>query len=183
SSIEFVWAGDTARHVGTLVHRHLERIAYQGIDDWLPDRVATLSDPVRRGLQHLGVENDQLDLATDKALRALRQTLADETGRWILRAHRDARCEWPLTLHDDVARHYVIDRSFIDDQGVRWIIDYKTGEHLAGDRKAFLDQEQARYSEQLETYGRILRLLEDRPIRLALYFPLFPDWRVWDYPA
>jgi hypothetical protein len=26
-----------------------------------------------------------------------------------------------------------------------------------------------------------VRLLEDRPIRLALYFPLFPDWRVWDY--
>ena len=35
----------------------------------------------------------------------------------------------------------------------------------------------------LETYGRILRLLEDRPIQLALYFPLFPDWRVWDYPT
>ncbi len=183
SNIEFIWAGDTARHVGTLVHRHLERIASQGIDDWLPDHVATLSDPVRRGLQHLGVESDQLDLATDKALRALRQTLADDTGRWILRAHRDARCEWPLTLHDDVARHYVIDRSFIDDQGVRWIIDYKTGEHLEGDREAFLDQEQKRYREQLETYGRILRLLENRPIRLALYFPLFPDWRVWDYPA
>jgi ATP-dependent exoDNAse (exonuclease V) beta subunit len=183
SDIEFIWAGDTARHVGTVVHRHLERIASQGIDDWLPDRVATLSVPVRRGLRHLGVQSDQLELATDKTLRALRHTLADDTGRWILRAHRDARSEWPLTLHDNVARHFVIDRSFIDDQGVRWIIDYKTGEHLAGDREAFLDQEQARYREQLETYGRILRLLEDRPIRLALYFPLFPDWRVWDYPG
>jgi ATP-dependent exoDNAse (exonuclease V) beta subunit len=80
-----------------------------------------------------------------------------------------------------MVRHYVIDRTFVDEQGVRWIVDYKTGEHLEGGRAAFLDQEQARYREQLETYARILRLLEDRPIRLALYFPLFPDWRVWDY--
>lgn len=116
-----------------------------------------------------------------RTLRALQQTLAHETGRWILDAHTDARCEWPLTVAEQTARHYVIDRSFVDPKGVRWIIDYKTGEHLDGDRDAFLDSEQERYRAQLENYGRIVRALEDRPIRLALYFPLFPDWRVWDY--
>jgi len=74
------------------------------------------------------------------------------------------------------------DRIDLLDDGRVTIIDYKTGEHLAADREAFLDQEQARYRVQLETYGRILRLFEDRPIRLALYFPLFPAWRVWDFP-
>ena len=86
-----------------------------------------------------------------------------------------------MTLHTETSRHYVIDRTFVDQDGTRWIVDYKTGEHLDGDREKFLHQEQARYREQLETYARILRLLEDRPIRLALYFPLFADWRVWDY--
>ena len=179
--IEFDWAGDTARHVGTLVHRHLERIAVDGVDRWTVGRVDELAPTLRHGLHNLGVDRAELDAATDKALRALRQTLADETGRWILGPHAEARCEWPLTLHQDLTRHYFIDRTFVDHDGVRWIIDYKTGEHLAGDRDDFLDQEQARYREQLETYGRILRLLEDRPIRLALYFPLFADWRVWDY--
>ena len=129
------------------------------------------------------MDSGELDRAVSKAQRALRQTLADEHGRWILAPHREAQCEWPLTLHDETSRHYVIDRTFVDEEGVRWIIDYKTGEHLEGDRAAFLDHEQERYREQLETYGRIVRLLEDRPIRLALYFPLFPDWRVWDYTA
>jgi ATP-dependent helicase/nuclease subunit A len=179
--IEFEWAGDTARHVGTLVHRYLERIADDGLDQWPETRAAGLAPTLRRGLQHLGVPDDELDPACDKALRALRRTLGDDTGRWILAAHREARCEWALTLHEESMRHYVIDRTFVDDQGVRWIIDYKTGEHLAGDRAAFLDREQLRYREQLETYGRIVRFLEDRPIRLALYFPLFTDWRVWDY--
>jgi len=181
--IEFDWAGDTARHVGTLVHRHLERIATQGIEHWTANRVADLEGPLRRGLHNLGVDGGEIERALDKTLRALRRTLADDTGRWILGTHAEARCEWPLSVHDDTTRHYVIDRSFVDQDGTRWIIDYKTGEHLAGDRDDFLDQELQRYRAQLENYARIVRLLDDRPIRLALYFPLFADWRVWDYTA
>ena len=181
--IEFLWAGDTARHVGTLVHRQLERIAEQGIEHWPIERVDELEAPLQRGLSNLGVDPQHLEGATEKALRALRNTLGDTTGRWILSHHRDARCEWPLTLHDDLTHHYVIDRSFIDDDGTRWIIDYKTGDHLDGDTATFLDQEQERYREQLETYGRIVNQLDPGPIRLALYFPLFADWRVWDHPG
>jgi len=183
ADIEFTWAGDTARHVGTLVHRQLERIATDGIENWPAGRLASQQETLRRGLRNLGVQAGELEAALAKTLRALRQTLEDDTGRWILSRHVDARCEWPLTRHQEQPHHYVIDRTFIDEQGTRWIIDYKTGEHLAGDRAAFLDQEQQRYREQLETYGQIMRLLEDRPIRLALYFPLFPDWRVWDYES
>lgn len=179
--VEFAWAGDTARHVGTLVHRYLERIARQGIEHWPVERVETLGNSLSRGLLNLGVEQDELAPAAEKAARALRDTLGDDKGRWILTRHEDSRCEWPLTLHADGPRHYIIDRSFIDENGIRWIIDYKTGEHLDGDHAAFLDQEQERYREQLETYGRLVHLLEDRPIRLALYFPLFADWRVWDF--
>ena len=135
---------------------------------------------MRRGLQNLGVAPDELGDATVTAQRALRQALEDERGRWILDRHTDARNEWPLTLYTDRPLHYVIDRSFVDDDGVRWIVDYKTGEH-GDDPDAFLDRERERYREQLENYARIVYELEQRPIRLALYFPLFPDWRVWDY--
>ncbi len=183
NAVEFLWAGDTARLIGTLVHRQLERIAKDGVEHWPVERAAELRDPLRHGLRQLGVEPSALDAATAKALRALRNTLGDDTGRWILGHHADAHCEWPLTVDDGTPLHCVIDRSFVDDQGVRWIIDYKTGDHLDGDSDAFLDREQQRYRPQLETYARIVRLLEPRPIRLALYFPLFADWRVWDYPA
>lgn len=181
--IEFSWAGDTARHVGTLVHRYLERIANEGLAQWPQVRIDDLTGTVQRGLRNLGVDNDELDRAVAKTLRALRNTLDDETGRWILDRHADAACEWPLTLRTERIAHYVIDRTFIDDDGTRWIIDYKTGDHLEDDRDTFLDQELERYRAQLENYGRIVHLLEQRPIKLALYFPLFADWRVWDYQS
>ena len=181
-AIEFDWASDTARHVGTLVHRQLERIACEGIAHWPAERADALGPVLRRGLLNLGVRLAELDAATAKAQRALRMTLADDKGRWILSPHVEARCEMPLTIDDGGGpRHFVIDRTFVDDDGIRWIVDYKTGEHLDGDRDAFLDREQDRYRAQLEDYARLLQALEQRPIRLALYFPLFSDWRTWDF--
>ncbi len=179
--IDFEWAGDTARHVGTLTHRYLERIGHEGLARWTPRHIDEQGDAVCAGLAALGVDPNRLDSACDKVLRALRQTLAHEQGQWILAEHEQAACELPLTVvgDDGLPHQYVIDRTFVAD-GVRWIVDYKTGEHLGSDIEAFLDQEQERYREQLENYARIMRLLEDRPIRLALYFPLLQAWRVWD---
>jgi hypothetical protein len=72
-----------------------------------------------------------------------------------------------------------MDRTFIDADGVRWIVDYKTSAHEGGGVEAFLDREQERYRDQLERYARLMALREDRPIRLGLYFPLLAGWREW----
>ena len=75
----------------------------------------------------------------------------------------------------------MIDRTFVDEQGVRWIVDYKTGVHGGGGLDTFLDREQERYREQLEGYAALMRLKAPGPIRLGLYFPAIPGWRQWDY--
>jgi ATP-dependent helicase/nuclease subunit A len=69
-------------------------------------------------------------------------------------------------------RHLVIDRSFVCEQGVRWIIDYKTSSHEGGDRAQFLASESLRYAPQLQAYQQAFARLETREIRPALYFPL-----------
>ena len=45
--------------------------------------------------------------------------------------------------------------------------------------ESFLDREQQRYRLQLERYARVLRGLDGRPVRVALYFPLLGAWREW----
>jgi ATP-dependent exoDNAse (exonuclease V) beta subunit len=74
----------------------------------------------------------------------------------------------------------VIDRTFVDESGVRWIVDYKTSAHEGADLEAFLDNERERYRPQLERYANLLRPLGAEPIRLGLYFPLLSAWREWD---
>jgi len=74
-------------------------------------------------------------------------------------------------------RARTVDRTFVDN-GVRWIIDFKTSAHEGGSLRAFLDEQQRRYRDQMERYARILAPLGE-PVRLGLYFPLLDEWREW----
>jgi ATP-dependent exoDNAse (exonuclease V) beta subunit len=73
-----------------------------------------------------------------------------------------------------------IDRTFVSD-GIRYIVDFKTGRHEGGGADAFLDAEVERYRSQLTHYARLVRCLDRRPIRLALFHPRIDGWRAWDY--
>jgi len=183
AAIPFDWASETARHVGSLVHRYLEYIGRQGLAAWDEERIAALDAHLRTGLSALGVRDDVLDTAAARVAQALHQTLQDPRGRWLLEAHEQAVCEWALSGQSaGRVMHHVIDRSFIDAEGTRWIIDYKSGHHGGSDIEAFLDQEQARYRPQLETYARLVQQLGPQPIMLGLYFPLLQGWRCWSWP-
>lgn len=184
-AIEFDWAGETARYIGTVVHRYLQCIAQEGLEHWNQDRIAALAPVLRRALMGQGVSVNELENALERTQEVLRQTLADPRGRWILSpGHRQALNEYPLSgiLRGRIVRA-VIDRTFIDQRGVRWIVDYKIGAHEGSDREAFLDREQQRYRLQLESYAALMALKEPETeqIRLGLYYPQLCGWREWDW--
>ncbi|MCH8074740.1 MAG: UvrD-helicase domain-containing protein [SAR324 cluster bacterium] len=179
--IEFSWAGETARHVGTVSHRLLRVLADRGAVA-AGDRQAVFSRAaIRSSLAALGVLSGDLERAAGLVERALANTLEDSRGAWILKAHREARSEHRIAgIVDGRPRNFIIDRTFIDEEGTRWIIDFKTGGHEGGDREAFLEREQERYRDQLEGYARLMGNMDpDTPIRLGLYFPLLGGWREW----
>jgi ATP-dependent exoDNAse (exonuclease V) beta subunit len=181
--VEFDWASETARHIGTLVHRYLQRIAKDGLGKWDQQKITALRHAFGNVLLNMGVPKSELKGAVVRVDRALNQILIDERGGWILSAqHQDARSEYALSsLLNGKLVNVIIDRTFIDASGYRWIIDYKTGMHSGSDIEEFLDREQERYCKQLERYAAIFRKIEDKPIRLGLYFPLMSGWRSWDY--
>ena len=174
------WNDNAARHIGTLVHRYLERISNEGLEQWPISRIDTLTSALRTGLMHLGVSDAELDKSVTQAQRALQQALNDKAGQWILSAHPEAQSELALSRLSDNIEHFIIDRTFVDD-GVRWIVDYKTSVDLQKDLPAFLTQEREHYCEQLENYARLVSEFDPRPIKLALYFPLMQHLESWDY--
>jgi len=180
-AVEFEWAGEAAAHAGTVVHATLLRIAREGADKWNKQRVDGLRGHFRAHLARLGVPETELDDATDRVCAAIEQTLADERGRWILDpSHPGAHSEYALSgLDGTLLVNVTLDRTFVDADGVRWIVDYKVGAHTGGDVEEFLDREQERYKNQLDRYGRLMRQMDDRPVRLGLYFPLLRGWREW----
>ncbi len=94
-------------------------------------------------------------------------------------AAREAASELAITARIQGAVHGLrIDRTFIDEAGVRWIIDWKTSAHLGGDPEAFLDAELERYRGQLDRYAQAMKQLEPgRELKVGLYFPLLDAWR------
>ena len=180
--VEFDWATETARHIGTLVHRYLQRIAKDGTELWDRRRIGSLHSAFGNALLHLGVPKSELDAAVSMVDLALYQALSDDRGSWILSGlHQDARSEYALSSsYNNKLVNIIVDRTFIDAEGVRWIIDYKTGTHEGRDVDAFLDSEMARYLGQMERYAAIFKQLEERAIKLGLYFPLMSGWRSWD---
>src|SRR5262249_39311196 len=105
-------------------------------------------------------------------------TLDDERGGWLLGARDAAESELRLTgVTDAGIANVIMDRTFVDEQGIRWIVDYKTSGHEGGDVQAFLDREQERYRPQLERYAALVKTRDARPVRLGLYFPLLKGWR------
>ena len=178
--IAFDWVGDTLRHVGTALHAYMQRIAREGLENWDAARVRGNRNGYQAVLGHLGVSPTELQAAAADVENGLLGVLRDPKGRWVLERHAEAQCEYAITgLIESKFCQAIIDRTFVDDEGVRWIIDYKTSSHEGGDVEAFLDNEKMRYQPKLERYARLLMQQEDRPIRLALYFPLLNGWREW----
>jgi hypothetical protein len=130
-------------------------------------------------LRRHGVPESDLSRAASIVVEALTRTVGNERGRWIFAAeHRESRSEWALTgIAAGRLTNVVIDRSFIDPDGTRWVIDFKTSRHEGSGLEAFLEQEMARYRAQLETYVALARGMGSAPVRAALYFPLLGVFR------
>lgn len=159
-----------ARCAGTALHRLLQRLtseshsALQDVD---------LSASCELPLQRMGLSGKELNAAMLLIKQAIAHFLTDDTGRWLLcQTHVERRSEWALSVKTPFGvDNIVIDYSFVDKAGIRWIIDYKLTHHQAL-TESVLAEEVAKYRPQLAKYRQILSRLEQRPIRCGLYFPL-----------
>lgn len=174
--IEFSWARQTARRIGTVVHETLERFgtalpSLAELPEWRPRLVSRL--------EALGLEPERAAEGAEVALRALAGTLSDERGRWLFDAsHGEAASELALSgVRGGHIVNAVIDRTFVDASGIRWVVDFKTSPHEGGDREFFLDEEVKRYQPQLQRYAQLARGLGPQKVKAGLYYPLLAAWR------
>jgi ATP-dependent exoDNAse (exonuclease V) beta subunit len=169
----YVWVSETARHVGTVVHAQFERYVRERRLPTAADLAADAAN-LEQLLSGEGVEPGELPAARRRVLEALARALEDPVGRWVLGAHAaENHVELELTgLYGGRLTSVIIDRCFVDEQGMRWVIDYKTSSHEGGGVEEFTANESERYRPQLQRYAALARGLGPQPVRAALYFPL-----------
>ncbi|MBE0500990.1 MAG: UvrD-helicase domain-containing protein, partial [Desulfuromonadales bacterium] len=158
SGSPFSLSSGHGRIVGTVVHEWLQTIADQGLDAWPVNRLDTIQDRIGRQLNRLGVADVSVAALVLKVLKCLRNTISSETGRWLLSSYPEQANELALNgVVDGQIVHAVVDRTFVDLSGARWIIDYKTSvlpDKLPLER--FLADEAMKYQQQLNIYSLLL---------------------------
>lgn len=128
-------------------------------------------------LQWQGLNHHDATAASAVVLQAVHNTVTDERGRWLLQQHNDAHSEWAMTMLEESGfSQHIIDRSFVDEAGTRWIVDYKTATDSGDDWDSFLRKKITEYTPQLQRYADLLAQIETRPQKLLLYFPLQKKW-------
>ena len=175
-----------AQRIGDLIHNILKQISLEGLDQWPLEKISPLQDHWKNWLLQHDILPAFVEAACEKTEQAINNSLIDPKGRWILSAHREAHSEYALSyVEKHRLRHVIIDRTFIDEKGNRWVIDYKTSSPQHESLENFLPKEKTLYQQQLETYADALYALDtqrDIPaysIRFALYFPMIPAWIEW----
>jgi ATP-dependent exoDNAse (exonuclease V) beta subunit len=179
---EFDWAGETSRHIGTVVHREFERLAQASVTTLASWDASQSRTRFAHEFAELGVPERYRADACTRALAAVSNTLNDARGRWILGAgepHLEAQSELALSgVIDGELRSIVIDRCFLAADSTRWIVDFKTSSHEGGGLEEFLASEVERYQAQLQRYAKLMRgYRPNELVKAALYFPLLKAWR------
>ncbi len=161
-----------ARQFGELLHRAIETVAQEGIAQWDSQRLARSRDGWLARLRQLGYRGAAVPAVT-RLQQIVQDCLQSPTFRWLLDPlHQQAENELAVSgWIDGELRHCVIDRTFVNHSGIRWIIDYKSSRPTADEAlDAFLARETGQYRQQLLDYRTLMGHIDARPIRTALYF-------------
>ena len=98
--------------------------------------------------------------------------LSDTATNWIFDNRlADSACELRLCYSKPAGlKEYVVDRTFIAADGVRWIIDYKSSTPRPGQSTTqFIAEQVEKYRGQLRNYQFLFGRMEDKPVKTALY--------------
>lgn len=181
--LEFEWATEMATAVGVVLHQFLQHHGDEVLNLKIgPEILSRWRDE----LKALRVPFERLGEAQGRLQKAIRNIQNDDKAHFLFAPYQDAQNELAIAAHENgQVKYYRLDRTFTDNEGRRWIVDYKSTVTRQADVEAFArEQVELRHRSQLEHYGQLFTQLNHhqgvtQPIRLAVYFPLLQQLVSW----
>ncbi len=164
--------------IGTLIHACLEHyVKAKSQDDYLA-RLDEQNQYWTLQLRRFGLNDEELQKILTHMAQSIRTTVNHPDLQWIFQPElEESSCELALssTSKSGFVSNHIVDRSFIDGEGSRWIIDYKSGKPAPSmNEEQFIKSQKQRHYEQLDRYAELFAAMESRPTRKALLFTSLP---------
>ncbi|MFZ4076927.1 MAG: 3'-5' exonuclease, partial [Legionellaceae bacterium] len=157
----------TARLLGVIAHEILQIICTKHVSSAKDVPWAFM----KRALRSAGLG----DLpALEAHLKTMIQGVFDNPrGQWIIQQHEQEKNEYALLIqsHQGSSTTRIIDRTFYD-QGICWIIDFKTGHEDVLKEKE--------HKIQVNGYAELMRHITQGPVRCGLYYVPTHHWVEWE---
>ena len=155
--------------IGTLTHLYLELIASSEIQSWTAARINRLESAMQRWFKQKAYANNISQAAAKRVRDLLLTTIQSKQGQWVLQARTNATSELEIcAIVAQSVEKKIIDRTFVD-EGVRWVIDYKSIALNPDIAEADLVSTAMQYQAQLDAYAALFKH-QDHPIQKAIFF-------------
>ena len=165
--------------IGTVIHLLLQQLSIQGLNWWESQSDTQKDHYLQFQFLKNALTRSQFAYAKQAVMQSIENTLLDEKGKWILTAHKNAKSEYAITaMINHKAVSMIIDKTFEDEDGTIWIIDYKTTSPHLENINQFISKEINKYTEQIRQYQFALQAIHPaKIIRAGLYFTAIPAWQ------
>ena len=164
--------------VGNLVHAIFEQMVEEGTADWSVDTLQNRLEIYELWLLQQGLAEEDLPEAIRRVKQSVLNGLQNNKLIWALSHHHlESATEYALTsIEEGIIANHIVDRTFVDESGTRWIVDYKTSVNDNDNMDAFIQKQTEKYQPQLQRYGELFNQLENRPQKWVLYFSYLDIW-------
>ena len=158
--------------IGNLVHESLQNLVSNKslLED---ENLTQLRLHWRRRLELFSFNPTDTQAALDKIETSLLQTHNNSELSWIFDSTLEqSAAELAMQSYaKGYVQTHVVDRTFIDKKGVRWIIDYKSSEPPPNQTaEDFIDKQLELYSGQLNRYRSLFSEEQNEGVKTALLF-------------
>ena len=159
--------------IGNLVHRSLQNHVIHG-----PDANFEQTRQVwKKQLFRSGYSQKEIKTALTITENSVKLSIATTDFNWIFNnSLQSSQTEIAInTLNNGYLQTHVIDRTFIDTENIRWIIDYKSAQAPADQSlETFISLQIELHSPQLARYRALYEQMEGRQIKTALLLTSIP---------
>lgn len=184
AGLAFTWQLDTERRMGIVLHQVFKFIGIQGTDHWQNFSENQKISYLRPLVLLAGISSTHSSAIIELCLICIEKMLIHEKGAWLSKQLKNSSAQLELsisTLSKNELKQFVLDATFLDEKGSRWIIDYKTADYTGEKLNTFLEEQIKFYRPQLEKYAQLMQKIEPRSTNLVLYFPRLEYWFEWNF--